>query len=81
LENPGYYYGGRDLLLDMKNIIEGHVNELIGINQDLFNERIVICNDCEYKGKKPYGKICQLCGCRLEAKLRVDKERCPIEKW
>ena len=59
------------------HIIRGWYYKIFGKNKDLYNSRIIICNDCEHK--KCFNKyccICNSCGCELSAKLRVKEEKC-----
>ena len=87
----------------MFNIIKGHINELLKKQQDLYKERIKICNECPLKTKTSLGVVCDNkkciendsiysnknkspnaicgCGCRLEAKLRLEDETCVLKKW
>jgi len=40
-------------------------------------ERLLTCNECP---KKKLG-FCKECGCFIKAKIKVDWEECPDEKW
>lgn len=44
--------------MGFKNIIEGHVNEALGRNQELYDERMAICKDCGLYKDTPMGPIC-----------------------
>lgn len=68
-------------MTDVKAIFKGHVNEVFGVNQQLFNERRAICQVCPEMQTMSYGEVCGLCGCRLQAKLRLPTEICPNELW
>jgi len=63
------------------NIIDGHFKELTGQNKELFELRYEICKVCPNREQSHVGEVCGLCGCRLEAKLRVERERCPAGEW
>jgi hypothetical protein len=42
----------------MKNIIKGHVNEMINSEEELYNERISICKSCMLYKHTVLGPIC-----------------------
>jgi len=65
----------------INNIVDGHINEALGENQELFELRYAICKQCPHFQDKWIGETCGMCGCRLQAKLRVKRERCPISEW
>lgn len=47
-------------------------------------QRLNICRRCRHfiQGKGYRGKErCKLCGCLLRAKVRINSEKCPEEKW
>lgn len=68
--------------LNLPRIISGQVKRLTGANQELFEQRYSICLQCpNRKIRKGYGYYCGLCGCQLEAKLRVEQDICPDERW
>lgn len=79
----------KNLLGKAASIVEGHVNEVLNRNAELFDRRIKICLDCEKytvrRTAKFVGPWCSSnkggCGCRLNAKLRVENEKCPDDKW
>lgn len=43
----------------------------------LHEQRINICNRCEFSG----GWFCKKCGCLLPVKTRQTDNKCPIGKW
>ena len=66
----------------MNHIIRGWYYMIFGKNKKLYNSRIIICDKCEHK--ECFGKyccVCELCGCPLISKLRVQEETCPENKW
>lgn len=81
--------------MNLKNIIQGFGSYLSG--KQLTPEqqkRAEICNTCPLAKlgesleetpdgdiKQVKGGICTKCGCFLPAKIRVNNERCPIDKW
>lgn len=81
--------------MKIKEIYEGWRNKLIppahlkDIIEIVRNERMAICNGCEFNSKnvvkKPRIKrpdvFCVKCGCTLSAKTSCLSCRCPINKW
>jgi ribosomal protein L37E len=63
------------------NIIKGHYNSWLGKEQELYNKRISVCNECDLKLHTTIGDICSECGCPLQAKTRVEDEKCDLDKW
>jgi hypothetical protein len=49
------------------------------VTEDIYNERMNICNSCPFFIKE--SKRCTKCGCFMEAKTRLKKTYCPINKW
>lgn len=43
--------------MEIGNIVNGHVNELLGLNKDISEERIKICYKCPLFSPK-YGGLC-----------------------
>jgi hypothetical protein len=44
-------------MLEIGNIVKGHLNEVLGLNKDLKEQRLRICYMCPLYSKK-YGGIC-----------------------
>ena len=86
------------------DIINGHVNEALGKNEDIKDKRMEICKKCPLYKETPMGPICNPrlyisetdkitvidrprvgykrgCGCRLNAKTRLQNSKCIINKW
>ena len=63
------------LLRKLRNIIIGNINNLFGLNKEISNNRMLICD------KFKIGKICNNCGCILKAKTTVENEHCKLNKW
>lgn len=56
------------------NITEKHEN--------LAEERLEICNHCDKKINIKYvGDVCDICGCILDNKTRIEDEHCDLCKW
>jgi hypothetical protein len=53
--------------------------EIEKISGKLKEERLAICNDCEFFIKKV--NICQKCGCQMNIKTTLAEAACPIGKW
>jgi len=49
--------GLTDLLNQGKDIVEGHINEVLGLNKDISAERMKICSTCPLF-KNIFGGIC-----------------------
>ena len=51
----------------------------------IIEERREICRNCEYAvspKSKPDKKVkCSLCGCLINHKIRLRKEKCPDKRW
>lgn len=49
-----------------------------GVNQELSESRVKVCNNCaQLRG----GLVCAQCGCEVHAKSRLQEEKCPLNKW
>jgi len=46
-------------------------------NKLIRDDRMKICNECNNRDDI----FCNVCGCLLDAKTRVYKEKCPLNKW
>lgn len=72
-----------------KNIVKGISNAVVGYTTDTSSKRLKICMDkCADENKKiiaSFGKknvyICKHCSCLIEAKVTIDNEKCPLNKW
>ena len=49
--------------------------------EDMANIRLAICNQCSHRVNTSLGYACDLCGCILDAKTRVEDEECDMNKW
>lgn len=45
--------------------------------EDLYQERLLICRECDFL----YEAMCRACGCYVELRAAMKKNRCPYEKW
>ena len=72
-------------------IIDGHVKEALGMNQDISENRMKICRECPLYKQTAMGPVCNSKlwldtvtgegGCRLTAKTRLSYTHCPVGKW
>ena len=46
-------------------------------------KRLAICNTCPNKKEEYLTKIilCDLCGCVISLKTKINGQKCPINKW
>lgn len=65
----------------IRHIIIGWLFKLLGLQDDLANRRLVLCETCDKKVKTSLGDACGECGCILDAKVRVEDEHCDLDKW
>lgn len=65
----------------LKNIIIGTFRNIFGLNEDLAQKRMKICNKCICKVYYKGFIICEECGCILDSKVRVQDEKCNNNKW
>ena len=65
-------------MINIKYIIKGWYNKLFLKEQELADYRLKICNKCEHNVKVKFldAACCNLCGCVLDAKVRVREEKC-----
>lgn len=89
--------------MSIKQIITGHINEVLNKNEPLHIQRMEICKTCPLYKQTQLGPSCNPtlylnveeniayptpevgrirgCGCRLNAKTRLDDAHCPASKW
>ena len=68
--------------LEVINIIKGNFNRLFNRKESLFEYRYRMCRHCFHKETiESLGEVCGICGCPLQSKLRVEDEKCDLEKW
>lgn len=61
----------------IRNIILGWWRYLFKPHSTMANQRLAICDKCQYRK----GYKCGLCHCVLAAKAEVEEEECPAKKW
>jgi len=67
-----------------RNIVAGNVRVLRGKKFEFTDDRIRTCQVCENKDLKKWllrTLWCSICKCFIPAKARIEKEKCPLEKW
>lgn len=47
------------------------------VDEDLFKERVAICQTCEYFE----GRRCKICGCFVDLKAKWAVQSCPVNNW
>ena len=58
-------------------IATGYAYLAAGVNEELSEQRMKICNNCpNLRG----GLVCVICGCEMHAKTRLPLEECPDKK-
>lgn len=48
-------------------------------DKDLIEQRLSICNQCEWLDKRL--TKCRQCGCFMHLKSTLKQAKCPLEKW
>ena len=71
----------KHIMKKVKNIIIGWYRKIFNKKSELAEKRLAICSTCSYKTKLCGQDICDLCGCVLDAKVRVEDEQCYNNKW
>lgn len=50
--------------------------------EEISKKRLEICNQCDKKINIKYvGDVCDICGCILDNKTRIEDEHCDLCKW
>jgi hypothetical protein len=65
----------------LKDSIRSTFEDLLNPNinvKEMSETRLAICKLCEFFRPVP---MCAKCGCMLEQKTKLSKEKCPIGKW
>jgi len=61
-----------------KNIIKGFTSD----HTEKSKNRLLVCSGCEFRNKLPLKlSNCQVCGCLVDAKSKVEEESCPMNRW
>lgn len=59
--------------------ISKKAQSVIFVPEYISEERLNICAGCEHLYKPT--KTCKKCGCFMEAKTKLFRAKCPIDKW
>lgn len=51
------------------------------VPDEIYNERLSICNSCEHNTSTNGFPQCSLCTCIISEKCATNTESCPIKKW
>ena len=79
-EMPSMYQMAKNFIGSAKDIVGGVMaGEGVLVSEEIFNERIRICNECPMFESS--NKRCSECGCFMEAKSAFKKTYCPLHKW
>lgn len=65
----------------IRNIVIGWSLKIFGLEDDLANRRWVYCQTCPKKQNTKLGDVCTMCGCVIDAKVRVEDEHCDLGRW
>jgi hypothetical protein len=71
--------GKRTLVGKARTIVNGVTHYFEDKNDQLYKERMQFCSKCPRRTF--HGQFCGECKCLLQAKLRLEEERCPLDKW
>lgn len=58
---------------------EYHRRGMILSDEEKMNARMTLCSDC--KSFDTQAARCNLCGCFMKIKVRLEAAKCPIGKW
>ena len=64
-----------------KNIAVGYTNLVRGKKYEFTDDRVRICQKCEFNYWIKRTLWCSICKCFIPAKARVKDEKCPKGKW
>lgn len=62
-------------------ILKGIYYNITKKNQDLANKRLAECYLCKHSIYYRDSMICEECGCILNNKVRLENEKCVMNKW
>lgn len=78
LNQPSPAEMARNLAASMANWVKSGFKV---VSKEVFEQRMGICNTCEFWEQNAIGGRCLKCGCATQAKLRLAHEKCPEDKW
>lgn len=65
----------------IRNIIIGWYRRFFKPITEEEKQRLQTCLTCPDKIKLGKEYVCKHCGCPVKSKIRVDKEKCYLNKW
>lgn len=68
-DRPSYFQ-------NMYDYIE-YLDKAIKADQPLYEKRLVVCKGCDLLSEG----MCRACGCYVEMRAALKKNKCPYEKW
>ena len=54
-----------------------NLDEDIKVSSQLYDERLAVCKECD----NLLEGMCKACGCYVELRAAVKKNKCPYKKW
>lgn len=54
-----------------------NLDEEVKVSEPLYEKRLFICQSCD----RLYDGMCRACGCYVELRAAMKKNRCPYEQW
>lgn len=54
-----------------------NLDEELKVEEPLYEERLSLCQDCDLLADG----MCRACGCYVELRAVMKKNRCPYDKW
>lgn len=55
-----------------------HMDGVTLVSEEEYIRRSTFCAECDKLG---YGSTCMLCGAVVQVRCRLEKGRCPAQKW
>lgn len=58
----------------LKDAVSGNLEF---VDDTIAKQRAAICDGCDIR----LSRICTACGCFIDAKVKLTKSECPLDKW
>jgi hypothetical protein len=73
-------------LIELNEEEEQYLEEAVSegntlIEEEEVQERLDICEDCEYHNTEDLSNFCEVCGCMTKIRAHLLEEGCPMAKW
>ena len=65
----------------IKNIAKGYTALALNIKYEFTDDRVRVCQKCDYHYWVAKTLWCSICKCLIPAKARVEDEKCPKDFW